>query len=147
VDKIVISNLRKDSRKNVTKISRRYGIPVTTLYDRMNHTQKRFVIKNTSLLNYPELGFPVVCHVAFVPNKASKHELLPFLMEHKNINSLYKVDFGTSLIAETVFRDITSLEIFLEQLERDYSASEIKTTHITQALKKEDFLNNVEHFD
>ena len=146
-DALVLSHLRNNARKKITHISKEMQIPVTTIYDRLRAHEKKFVKKHVTLLDFPKIGLHAKANVAIKVEKDSREALQEFLMEHPNVNSLSKVNFGSDFLAEVVFKDISCVQNFVEDIEKNYSIDEIKIFNVIEELKKEDFLTKPEHFE
>ena len=146
-DAEIISHLRNNARKKITHISREMNIPVTTIYDRVRINENKFVKKHVTLLDFSKLGLHAKASIAIKVNRDSRETLQQFLMEHPNVNSLYKTDFGTDFLAETVFRNTGELMNFQEELEEKFKVNDIKIFNVIEELKKEDFLTKKEHFE
>ncbi len=144
-DKIIISNLRRNARKNITHIARETNIPVTTIYDRLKKIEKEYILKNLSLLDFDKLGYTFRSNV-IVKIGDNKNELIKYLYEHKNVNSLYLLNFGSKLMLETVFRNINEFDEFVLKL-NEFNVEMLNVSHISEELKKEMFLSDVKHFD
>lgn len=145
-DAEIISHLRNNARKKITNISREMKIPVTTIYDRVKSYEKKFVTRHVSLLDFPKLGLHAKANIAIKVERDSREALQEFLMQHPNVNSLSKVNFGSDFLAEVVFRNTGEVQNFTEKLEKDFQ-SQIQVFNIIDELKKEDFLTRPEHLD
>jgi len=142
----IISHLRNNARKKITTISRQTNIPVTTIYDKVRVHERKFIKKHTSLLDFQKMGFLATAHIAIKVEKDSREALQKFLLEKPNINSLYKTNFGTDLLAEGIFKDTAELQNFKEEIEEKFHTNEIRIFNIIEELKKEEFLTKKEHF-
>jgi len=145
-DAEIIAQLRNNARKKVTKISKEIEIPVTTVYDRLRSHEKKYVHKHVSLLNFSALGLHAKANIAIKVKMDSREELQKYLMEHPNVNSLSKVDFGSDFLAEVVFKDMGEVGNFVEHIEHNYGVINIQIFNVIQELKKEMFLTKPEHF-
>lgn len=142
----IIAHIRNDARKKVTEISRNMHIPVTTLYDRMRAQQKKgFVKKHTALLDFSKLGFSTKVMLAVSAGEEKREPLSKYLMQHPNVNSLYRVDLGPDFIAEVIFQDSSRLQEFMDYIYLNFKLDDIKAYHISQELKKEEFLTKASH--
>jgi len=141
----IISHLRNNARKKITTISRQTNIPVTTIYDKVRVHERKFIKKHTSLLDFQKMGFLATAHIAIKVEKDSREALQKFLLEKPNINSLYKTNFGTDLLAEGIFKDTAELQNFKEEIEEKFHTNEIRIFNIIEELKEE-FLTKKEHF-
>ncbi len=143
----IMAYLRKNARTKITSISKQTKIPVTTIYDKVRAQEKRFIKKHVTLLDFPKLGFLANAHIAIKVEKDSRDDLQKFLFEKTNINTLYKTNFGTDFLAEGVFRNVSEIQSFIEDIEERFHTNEIKVFNIVEELKKEEFLSKPEHFD
>jgi DNA-binding Lrp family transcriptional regulator len=146
-DAEIISHLRNNARKKITKIAKETDIPVTTIYDKIRVHDKKFVKKHTTLINFPEIGMHARSQIAINVSLEMRSELQTFLTNHPNVNSLYKISFGSDFLAEVVFRDSGEVESFIENLEREYKTEKIQSFNIVQDLKKEAFLTDKDHLE
>ena len=142
-----ISHLRNNARKKITSISREMQIPVTTIYDKLRTHERKFVKKHVSLLDFPKLGLHAKAHISIKVNKDSREALQKFLMEHPNVNSLSKVDFGSDFLAEVVFKNSGEVRNFVERLEKDFDVNNTQVFSVIEELKKEEFLTKPEHLN
>lgn len=146
-DAQIISHLRNNARKRITDISKEIRIPVTTAYDRVKAHNKKFVKKHVTLLDFSKLGLNATANLAIKVEKDSRDNVRKFLMEHPNVNSLSRVNFGSDFLAEVIFKDIACVENFVENLENNYSINQIQIFNVIEELKKEEFLTEPEHFE
>ncbi len=146
-DAQIISHLRNNARKKITHISKEMQMPVTTIYDKIRAHEKKFVKKHVTLLDFPKLGLHAKANVVIKVGKDSREALQRFLVEHPNVNSLSKVNFGSDFLAEVVFRNAADVENFVEKMEEDYNVSGIQVFNVIEELKKEEFLTKPEHFE
>lgn len=144
-DTKILSHLRRDGRKKITEISKEIGIPATTIYDRLRALQKRYVRKHSVLLDFKKIGYPLVSYVTIEVNKDKKNQLYEHLMKNANVNSLYKINYGSKLLLETVFQSISQFESFIDALEK-FNITGIQINHVSEELKKESFLTEAHHF-
>ncbi len=143
-DAKIIAHLRNNARKKITNISEELNIPVTTIYDKVRVHEKRYIKKHTTLLDFSKLGLHSRANLAIKVGRNAEQKLQEFLMEHPNVNSLSRINFGHNFMAEVVFKDVAQLHNFKEKLEDDYKA-ESQVFNIIEELKKEDFLTKPEH--
>ena len=141
-DLTIIAHLRKDARKKVTHISREMNLPVTTVYDKLKaHERKGIIKKHVCLLDYRKLGYHASAMVAFKIDPEKRAELMAYLADHKNVNSLYRVDFGHDALADVVFEDMSMLQDFVEETKAKFNMSYPTVFNILQEVKREEFLS------
>jgi DNA-binding Lrp family transcriptional regulator len=109
----IISHLRKNSREMLTKLSKKTGVPVSTIFAK------------------------VILQV----DKESREELKEFLLNNKYINSAYRINNGYDFMFEVIARNMKELENFIENLEDKFNIIEKNIFYIIYTIKQEDFLS------
>lgn len=145
-DKVLISHLRRDGRKNVTDIAREENIPATTIYDRVKIVDNKYVKKHSLIMDFNKVGYPIISYIT-IDLKDKKSNLKAHLMENPNINSLFSMNYGTKLLAEAVFRNIDELDKFIENIQGNFNIERLHADYVTEELKRETFLTDLSHFD
>ena len=141
-DLLILSYLRNNARQRLTSISRRTHIPVTTIYDNVRRYEKRFIIKHSSIVDFRKLGFNAKTNIALKVN-GSRGDLLAYLQEHPNVNSLYRTDSEYDIMAELVFRELRDVDEFLEALNNRFDVEKSLVLNVTEDLKREEFMSKV----
>ena len=108
-DLAIITRLRENARQRLTNISRRTHIPVTTIYDNLKRYEKWFIKKHTCLIDFEKLGFNARAKVALKTN-GSKTDLLDYLQNHPNVNSLYRTSSEFDVLAEIIFQELRDVD-------------------------------------
>lgn len=139
-DWLLVANMRQNSRENLTTISRRTGIPVSTIYDHVRQQTGLLYIKHVALLNFGRLGFGTKVYMLIRTPKQNREHLQTFLELHWNVNTLFKVNNGYDFGAECVFKDVSALEEFLHKLEDEHGVKELEVHYVLEELKREAFL-------
>ena len=67
------------------------------------------------------------------------------LLKNKSINSCYKINNGYDYLVEGVFKEITHVQHFIEELETKLDIEEKQVFYILEDLRKEDFLSSPEY--
>ncbi len=140
-DMLVAANLRQDARIKLTELSRRTGIPVSTLFDRMRDLGRLGVTRLCAMLDFRKLGFGTCATILFRVNKEKRTELKNFLMKSFCVNSLMRINNGYDFMAECVFRDMRELEEFCEKLEQSYGVRGKEIHFVIDDLKREMFFS------
>ncbi|MBW2994956.1 Lrp/AsnC family transcriptional regulator [Candidatus Woesearchaeota archaeon] len=138
---VVFSYLRQNARDKLTKISKKTGIPVTTIHDQIMH-KEGFVKKYTALLDFEKLGFNARLLMALAVAPEDKNKLREFLLKNYQVNSLYSINNGYDFLAEGVFKQIKEAEKFIENLEQGFQIKNKQVHYITDELKTETFMSN-----
>lgn len=139
-DLLLLSFLRKNARQKITSISRKTGIPVTTMYDALRRHEKRFISKHSSLLKFGEIGFNTKIYAALKVEQSDKEKLQSFLQEHSNTNSLYRINNGFDFLIEALFKDKAEAEFFIGELNSRFSLLDKKVFNVACDIEKEKFL-------
>ncbi|MBW2983959.1 Lrp/AsnC family transcriptional regulator [Candidatus Woesearchaeota archaeon] len=144
-DMEILSHLRNNARKKVTEISKKVKMPVTTIYDRLKtHDKKGIVKKHVALLDFSKLGYHATALVALKVANEKKKELQDYLSKHKNVNSLYRVNFDHDFLAEVIFEDVSKLQEFVDLLGFKFGVENPRIFNIINEIHKEKFLTNLE---
>tara|TARA_Y100000310_G_C20689163_1_gene821070 strand:- start:297 stop:785 length:489 start_codon:yes stop_codon:yes gene_type:complete len=138
----IISHLRKNSREMLTKLSRKTGVPVSTIFDRLKLYTDGFIKKNTSLVDFTMLGFNSRAKVILKVDRSDREELKSFIIKSKNVNSAYRINNGYDFMFEAIFRNMKDLENFIEIMERKFKISEKHVYYVIDDIKQEDFLSD-----
>jgi DNA-binding Lrp family transcriptional regulator len=141
---LILTHLRADSRKSLTRISRETGIPISTIFDKVNKLGKSTISKYSPLLNFQKLGFGLRVNLILKANDKRKQDLKDFLLKNQNVNSLLRLNNNFDFFIETVFRDMKGLEEFYENLKK-FKIKKKKEFFVIEDLKKEEFLTKPEH--
>lgn len=137
----ILSHLRKDARTSLSSISLEVGMPLSTVYDKINRMHRNNLIKKyTLLLDLPKLGYP--CHNIQVIKISSlkQRELLLFLQKHANVNSIHNTFGDYNIIVETVHRNVAEHYTFLEELKKIFEISDILEFPLVEEVVKEKFI-------
>lgn len=133
---LILKNLRADARKSFTNISKDTGIPVTTVFDNYHKLAKNEVItKHTALIDFKRLGF-YFRNFVFIKVR-NKDELLSYLKDHENVNSVFKMNTYDYLI-DAVFPGIREFYLFIDDL-RDFNIINLELHDVIEHIKKEEF--------
>ena len=135
----IIKHLRKNARISLADISRDTGMPISTVFDKLNKLENNLIRKHTTLLDFPALGYAL--KVNFLLKCKDKDKTKEFLMNHKNVNTLYRLNNGMDFLVEVIFKDMNEMEDFSEKLD-ELGMQKNERYHIIEELKKEDFLIN-----
>ena len=137
----ILNHLRKNSRKTITNISRDTGIPVTTVFERIRKQEKNLIKKHTSLLDFKKMGYESNCCFAIRVQEAHVKALKEWLLNHPNMNSLYKINFWFNYLVEMVFDETSKEREFVENLENLFNVLDVKVLPIVDIIEKEAFLS------
>lgn len=113
-ENIVLDHLRKNSRITLTDISRNTDLPITTVFEIIDRLNKKGVITRfASLLDFSKIGYAI--RINLLLKARDKDDLQEFLVKSEHTNTVQKINSG--LLAECIFNDFSSYEIFKEKLD------------------------------
>ncbi|MDD5086425.1 MAG: Lrp/AsnC family transcriptional regulator [Candidatus Nanoarchaeia archaeon] len=138
---LILTHLRENSRKSLALISRETGIPISTIFEKVNKLEKNTISKYSSLLDFSKIGFAL--KINFLLKSKNKKNLKEFLLKNKNINSVLRIIGFFDFFVEAVFRDMKDVEKFHDDL-NELKLEDKKEIFIIEELKKEKFFTNPE---
>jgi len=138
-DTVIISALRNNGRVRLTELSRKTGLPVSTLHERLKKYTKEGLLSPKALLDFAKMGYTGRAQVLLAVEQADREQLFNHLKMHPNVNSLYKINNGWHLLMECIFEDMYALEEFIEGLEHKFPITRKEAHYILGELKREAF--------
>jgi DNA-binding Lrp family transcriptional regulator len=139
-DKIIFNHLRKNARINLTDIAKITGIPASTIYDRVRSNEKCIVKKHTTLLDFAKLGYNAKAKIALKVNPEDRKRLFDFLSTCKNVNSMYRINYGYDFLVEVIFPGIVDVEDFINSIESNFKIKEKHVFNVIDEIKREEFI-------
>ncbi|MBS3159337.1 Lrp/AsnC family transcriptional regulator [Candidatus Woesearchaeota archaeon] len=137
---LLLKQFRVNARMKLTSMSRKTGIPVTSIFDKITNLDKIGIIKKyTILLDYELIGFEIKAILIIKINKKQKTDLKEFLSHHHSVNSLYRINNGFDFILEVIFKNMKIMDDFLEKIEKNFDILKLEIHYILEELKREDF--------
>lgn len=141
-DLLLLAHLRQNSRIHLKEVARNTNIPVSTLHDRLKVNAGDAIFRNSCLLDFDKLGFSVKAHVLFKINKTDKDNVRKFLLKSLYVNNMYKINNGYDFIVEFIFKTVSDMENYLEQMDQKFSIKSKDAHYIIEDLKRECFLSD-----
>lgn len=139
----LLAHFRSNARKNLTRISKETGVPISTIFDKLKKYEGSVIKKFTSLLDYQKLGYDVRVKLILKVAKEDRENLRSYLIKNNNINSVFRITEGFDFIAEGIFRNMQEVYDFSRKLEQ-FNIIEKEQYFILEDLKREEFLNDPE---
>ena len=136
--------LRSNARENLTRISRLTHIPVSTIFDKLRDFESGLISKHTSLVDFRKLGFDVKVNMLFKIQRDGRESFRKFLMNHQNVNSIFRVNNGYDFLVEGIFVGMDDLQQFMEDIEQ-YPIEDKQELFVLEDLKREGFLSDKLH--
>lgn len=131
----ILKLLRKNSRNSLVEIGKKTKLHPSTVQYIVGKLKKRIIEKNTCLLNWSKLGLEI--RINFVV-KAKQKEIIDFLIKHRNVNSVSKVNNSLNLYIETIFRNMKEAYEFIDDIE-EFDIQNIREYHIIDDIVREKF--------
>lgn len=138
----MIPYLRQDARTTLTDLCRKTGIPISTAYERLKSLRKAGVLKFTALLDFAQLGFTTRIVVAVKVDREARDEFEQYLLNHLQVNSVFRVNNGFSYLMDSVFKDMREAEDFIESMEANFKLRKKMVFYVIGDLKSEAFLSD-----
>ena len=138
----IISHLRLDGRMTLKSLGRMAKIPISTAFERLRQFRKTNLIKPTVLVDFARIGFASRILVAVKADREIREELENYLAIHLNVNSIWHVSNGFTLIFEALFRDMKGAEDFIEDLDDRFRLHKKMLFYVLGEVKREAFFSN-----
>ena len=103
-DRLILSYLRQNGRMQLTKMSRKTNIPVSTLFERLKAYDQDLIKKHTAILDFAKLGFRTRARILLKVNKVNRLPLKEFLQKSPHTNELFAINNGFDFMVEFLFR-------------------------------------------
>ena len=147
VDWWLLSELRRDARRSLSGIGRSLGMPISTAHDKVKGRVGSAVKRYTCLLDFERLGFNCRAVLVLRVREVDAERLRQFLLRSQNVNSVYKINNGYSLLVEVAFKGIRECEAFLEYLEKHFRIPGKQVFYVLEDFAREQFLADRVHSD
>jgi DNA-binding Lrp family transcriptional regulator len=134
---LLLAHLRKNGRATLTGLSPIIKVPVSTLHDKLK--SQNVIKKHTCIVDFTSLGFTTTATILLKTKKEEKDELRRFLLQHKNVNSVYKINSGFDYLIEGIFHNFVELESFVEEVEEAFSIRGKQVFYVIEEVCKEIF--------
>lgn len=139
-DLLILAHLRQDGRMPLTNLSRKTGIPVSTIFDRIKITEKGIIKKYTSLLDFAKLGYAVRVSFMLKAGKDNYVALGDFLVKHQSVNSCWRIGHDFDFLVDAVFSQAQDAHTFVRLIEQRFDVQDLRLYHIIDEMARERFL-------
>lgn len=139
----ILRFLRMNSRETLTRLSKKTGVPISTLFDKLKEYRERLITRHTCLLDYQKLGFDLRVQLLFKVQK-EKEAFEQYLTTHYHVNSVFRINNGYDYLVEAVFKNMRDFTDFLTGLDR-FAIKDRKEFYVLQDVKREAFLTSETH--
>jgi len=138
-DMAILTNLRQDARITLTSLSKKTGIPISTVFERLKQFSKSGLVKFIAIADFARLGFITRVLVIVKVDKSIRSKVEEYLSKHLYVNNLLRINKGFTFI-EGIFRDMAGAEDFVEDLEDKFGIKEAVVYHVLGDIMRESFL-------
>ena len=140
----LISYLRQNARISLTKLSKKTGMPVSTIFLKIKSNFNGRILKHTALIDFSAFGYNLKAFLLLKVKKDQKDDLIKKLNNCDHVNNLYKINNSWDVIVECIFKNLNHLEDFLEEIEEKFTLKAKEVHYVLADLKKEAFLSGPE---
>ncbi len=141
-DILILSELRKNSRATLTKLSRDTKIPISTIFDKLRNHESNLIHKHTCLVDFATLGFNTKAQIMIKVGKESREGIKDYLAKNMNVNSVFKINNGYDYAVECIFKHIKELEEFIEDIELKFEIIERQVYYVIEDIIREKFMSD-----
>jgi DNA-binding Lrp family transcriptional regulator len=139
---MIIASLRKNARESLTRMSKDIRVPISTIHDKLRTYNNGVIKKHTAIIDFSKLGYNTRAKVLLKVEKNQRKKVQEYLMNTKNINSLFKINNGYDFMADLVFKHIKEMEDFIENIEHKFNILNKETFYIIDDIRVEEFMSN-----
>jgi len=120
-DRIILEELKRDASQSITKLSKKTGLPRTTVGERIRRMVAKQIIKKfTVMIDYEKIGLPITAFilVSFLPNpEISQRQLAKRISKMKNVSDVYIVSGEWDLILKVRGKSMEEIgELIIDHL-------------------------------
>jgi len=133
----IIQHLRNNARNSITKISRKTGIPTSTVFVKLKDLEKDIIKKYTALLDYSKIGYHDWHKTAVKLEGGHQQDFEDYVYSHENINSVYEINGGFHYLIESVHKNIRDYMDFIKEMQTKFDVEEMKQFQIIRDIKRE----------
>ena len=134
----ILETLKSNSDWSTQKISKKTGIPITTVHNRIKRLKKEQVIKNYTVnVDYRKLGKSLAAFVLVTVDykylketKKTQYELAEKLMGQPHVESAAVITGVTDILIKVRVSDIEQLSDFVTRYLRNFDGVENTTTAV-----------------
>ncbi len=144
-DLLLIANLRANGRETLTNISKKVGMPISTIFDKIRFHHGGTIKKHTTLIDFSSLGFSTKAIMTIKVRKSDRDKLREYLEKNQNVNTISKINNGYDFIIEVIFRNLKEMEEFSELLEEKFKLKNKQTFYVIEDIRRETFMSDPEH--
>lgn len=139
---LILSHLRSNAREQLTSLSKKTNIPISTLFNRIRSQSRSVIKKHAAIVDFHKIGFSTIATLIFKVERSQKDEFSSELEKCRFVNNLQRINNGFDYLCEAVFRNMKDLEEFLEDLEEKFRIRQKQVYYHIEDIKREEFLSD-----
>ena len=139
----IVRHLRTNCRETLTKLSKKTGVPISTLFDKLNEYRSSVILRNTCLIDYTKLGYDLRVQLLVKAGK-DRDKFEAFLVDHLHVNTVFRINNGYDYLVEAIFQNMKEFTDFVSAMER-HAVKDFKEFYVLQDLRREAFLTSDTH--
>lgn len=143
-DVLLCSRLRDNARETLTRMSKKTGIPVSTLYDRLQAHKGGLIKGFTSIIDFAKLGYAVRANLLVKANYYDREKVRAFLEGAYAANTVQQLGSSYDFLAECLFTSFEELEAFKARLHEAGTIERLDVFIVVSDVKREGFLRGPE---
>jgi DNA-binding Lrp family transcriptional regulator len=143
-DRKIMASLRTDARQPLTIMSRKLGIPVSTIFDRMRALEGTSVMRTTALIDFSRLGYSTRVALLLKVPYPERQALQDYLLKSPSVNTAHIVANDYDFFVDAVFRDLGECTVFIHQIEQRFKVQESRPMFLGQELARERFFSDLD---
>lgn len=140
----IMRHLRMNARESLTRMSRKTGIPVSTIYERLKSFETGLIKKHTCLLDFRELGYDLRLAMLLQARQGAREPIQRFLENHHQVNTVFRVNNGFDFFTEVLFRNMAEVQEFMDRLD-ELGLRMKKEYYVLEEVRREAFLTSEAH--
>ena len=136
-DKKILNVLMTNSKLSLREITKKVGVSVATVMNRVNNLEKQGIIKRyTTIVDYDKLGFDVEILVEVRISKGKLFEVEKKIAIHPNVFAVYDLtgDFDAAILAR--FKSRRQMDNFLKKIQTYDFVERTNTRIILNTIKE-----------
>ena len=145
-DIAMISLLRKNSRMTLTRIGKKVGMPISTVYERLKLFRAEG-LRATALIDFARIGFGTRAIIAVKVEKDERKKLKDYFVNHLQVNTILRINNGYTFMVDLVCRDMREVEDFMDYLEERFRIKKKMLFIMIGEVEREKFLAEPELTD
>jgi Lrp/AsnC family transcriptional regulator, leucine-responsive regulatory protein len=140
----IMKHLRNNSRETLTRLSKKTGIPISTIYERLKDFESGAIKKHTCILDFRKLGYDLRLTLLLQAKAGARDKVLSFLETHHQVNTILRINNGYDFFTEVLCKDMAEVQEFLDKLDA-VGVKSRKEYYVLEEVCREQFLTSDAH--